>query len=43
MERNDRVVNERSILENLATDAKKIEDAIILEQSERREMQSEIV
>ena len=42
-ERNDRVVNERSILENLATDAKKIEDAIILEQSERREMQSEIV
>ena len=43
LERNDRVVNERSILENLATDAKKIEDAIILEQSERREMQSEIV
>ena len=31
LERNDRVVNERTILENLATDAKKIEDAILLE------------
>ena len=30
-ERSDRVTNERSILENLASDAKKIEDAIILE------------
>jgi hypothetical protein len=27
-ERNDRVKNERMILENLATDAKKIEEAI---------------
>ena len=31
LERNDRVVNERTILENLANDAKKIEDAILLE------------
>ena len=31
LERNDRVVNERTILENLATDAKKIENAILLE------------
>jgi len=29
LERNDRVVNERLILENLASDARKIEDAIM--------------
>lgn len=43
LERNDRVVNERLILENLASDARKIEDAIMQEQAERREMQNEIV
>lgn len=34
-ERNDRVKNERMILDNLATDAKKIEDSILQEKSER--------
>jgi hypothetical protein len=31
------------ILENLALDAKKIEDTILQEQSERQEMQGELV
>jgi hypothetical protein len=30
-ERNQRVINERMILDNLATDAKKIEEAILQE------------
>ena len=34
-ERNQRVTNERTILDNLAADAKKIEDAILTEKQER--------
>lgn len=42
-ERNQRVTNERMILDNLATDAKKIEDTILQEQQERQEMQGDLV
>ena len=35
--------NERMILDNLATDAKKIEDTILQEQQERQEMQGDLV
>ena len=42
-ERNDRVKNERLILDNLATDAKKIEDSISQEKQERQEMQADLV
>jgi Skp family chaperone for outer membrane proteins len=42
-ERNQRVTNERMILDNLAADAKKIEDTILQEQQERQEQQSELV
>lgn len=37
------MTNERMILDNLATDAKKIEDTILQEQQERQEMQGDLV
>lgn len=39
-EKNERVVKEREILENLAEDSRKIEEAILQEQEERLEMQA---
>ena len=42
-EKNARVQKEREILENLAEDSRKIEEAILTEQEERLEMQGELV
>ena len=43
LERDERVASERKILDDLKTDAKKIEDAIVQEQTERLEMQNELM
>lgn len=42
-EKNARVQKEREILENLAEDSAKIEEAILLEQEERLEQQGQLV
>ena len=42
-EKNARVQKEREILESLAEDSRKIEEAIITEKEERLEMQAELV
>jgi len=42
-EKNARVQKEREILENLAEESAKIEEAIITEQEERQEQQGELV
>ena len=42
-EKNDRVQKEREILENLAEDSRKIEEAILVEQEERLEQQAFLV
>ena len=42
-EKNARVQKEREILENLAEESAKIEEAIITEQEERLEQQGELV
>ena len=42
-EKNARVQKEREILENLAEESTKIEEAIITEQEERLEQQGELV
>ena len=42
-EKNARVQKEREILENLAEDARKIEEAIVQEQEERLEQQGELM
>ena len=42
-EKNARVQKEREILENLAEESAKIEEAIITEQEERLEMQADLV
>ena len=42
-EKNARVQKEREILENLADDSRKIEEAILQEQEERLEQQGELV
>ena len=42
-EKNARVQKEREILENLAEESEKIEEAIITEQEERLEQQGELV
>lgn len=43
VEKNARVAKEREILENLAEDSRKIEEAILEEQTERLEQQAELV
>ena len=42
-EKNARVQKEREILENLAEESRKIEEAIITEQEERLEQQGELM
>ena len=42
-EKNARIQKEREILENLAEESRKIEEAIITEQEERLEQQGELV
>jgi hypothetical protein len=42
-EKNARVAKEREILENLAEESRKIEEAILQEQEERLEQQGELV